>query len=88
VKVVKNKMAPPFMEAEFDILYAQGISWEGSVLESALAEGLIVKKGSWLSYDGEQIGQGNDAARAFLEQNPAAVEKLIVAIREMHAARK
>lgn len=88
VKVVKNKMAPPFMEAEFDILYAQGISWEGSVLESALAEELILKKGSWLSYDGEQIGQGNDAARAYLEQNPAVVEKLIAAIRAKHAARK
>jgi recombination protein RecA len=88
VKVVKNKMAPPFVEAEFDILYAQGISWEGSVLESALAEELILKKGSWLSYDGEQIGQGNDAARAYLEQNPAAVEKLIVAIKAKHAARK
>jgi len=58
------------------------------VLESALAEGLIVKKGSWLSYEGEQIGQGNDAARAFLEQNPAIVETLTAAIREKHAARK
>lgn len=85
VKVVKNKMAPPFMEAEFDILYAQGISWEGSVLESALAEGLILKKGSWLSYEGEQIGQGNDAARAFLEQHPEIVEKIITAIREKDA---
>ena len=84
VKVVKNKMAPPFTEAEFDILYAQGISWEGSVLESALTEGLVLKKGSWLSYDGEQIGQGADAARIYLEENPAVVEKLIAEIQAKH----
>ena len=82
VKVVKNKMAPPFTEAEFDILYAQGISWEGSVLESALQEGIVLKKGSWLSYDGEQIGQGADAARLYLEENPDIVAKLIDEIRE------
>lgn len=85
VKVVKNKMAPPFTEAEFDILYAQGISWEGSVLESALAEGLIQKRGSWLSYEGEQIGQGNDAARKFLEENPEVVEKIIDKIQNKDA---
>jgi len=80
VKVVKNKMAPPFTEAEFDILYAQGISWEGSVLESAIQEGLVLKKGSWLSYDGEQIGQGAEAARHYLEENPAVVAALIEAM--------
>ncbi|MFU8780173.1 MAG: recombinase RecA [Kiritimatiellia bacterium] len=81
VKVVKNKMAPPFTEAEFDILYAQGISWEGSVLESAIAEGFVLKKGSWLSYNGEQIGQGADAARLYLEEHPEVVETLITDIR-------
>jgi recombination protein RecA len=81
VKVVKNKMAPPFTEAEFDILYAKGISWEGSVLESALTDGFILKKGSWLSYNGEQIGQGADAARVYLEEHPEVVEKLILDIR-------
>ncbi len=81
VKVVKNKVAPPFTEAEFDILYAQGISWEGSVLESALAHGLIQKRGSWLSYEGEQIGQGSDAARLHLEEHPELVEKLISEIK-------
>lgn len=86
VKVVKNKMAPPFTEAEFDILYAQGISWEGSVLESALTEGLVDKRGSWLSYDGEQIGQGADAARQYLEEHPEVVEKLIAQIREKRKA--
>ena len=81
VKVVKNKMAPPFTEAEFDILYSQGISWEGSVLESAIENGLVQKRGSWLSYDGEQIGQGTDAARKHLEQNPELVAKLIDGIK-------
>ncbi len=81
VKVVKNKVAPPFTEAEFDILYAQGISWEGSVLESALLHGLIQKRGSWLSCDGEQIGQGSEAARVHLEEHPDLVAKLIEGIK-------
>ncbi|MBT3193283.1 MAG: recombinase RecA [Verrucomicrobia bacterium] len=88
VKVVKNKVAPPFTEAEFDILYAQGISWEGSVLEAALVHGLIQKRGSWLSCDGEQIGQGADAARIHLQENPELVEKLIVGIKEKLAEAK
>lgn len=82
VKVVKNKVAPPFTEAEFDILYAKGISWEGSVLDSALKQGLIQKRGSWLSYDGEQIGQGQQAARLHMEENPELTEKLIKAVKE------
>ena len=82
VKVVKNKVAPPFTEAEFDILYAQGISWEGSVVDSAVKHGLIVKRGSWLSFDGEQLGQGHEGARLQLEKNPELTEKLITTIRE------
>jgi recombination protein RecA len=82
VKVVKNKVAPPFAEAEFDILYAKGISWEGSVLDSALKHGLITKRGSWLSLDDEQIGQGHEAARSHLENNPDLTAKLIERIRE------
>jgi len=82
VKVVKNKVAPPFTEAAFDILYARGISWEGSVLEAAIAHGLVVKKGSWLSFGAEQIGQGQDAAREFLEHNAALTEQMIQAVRE------
>jgi recombination protein RecA len=82
VKVVKNKVAPPFTEAEFDIFYAKGISWEGSVLDAGLAHGLVTKKGSWLSFENEQIGQGQDAAREFLEQNPQTVQKLIQKIKE------
>ncbi|MDP6523282.1 MAG: recombinase RecA [Kiritimatiellia bacterium] len=82
VKVVKNKVAPPFTEAEFDILYSKGISWEGSVLDSALKQGLIQKRGSWLSFDGEQIGQGQQAARLHMEENPDLTEKLIKAVKD------
>jgi len=81
VKVVKNKMAPPFTEAEFDILYAKGISWEGSVLDSAIKCGLIEKRGSWLSFEGEQIGQGHDATRIQLEANPDLTTKIIEKIK-------
>ena len=77
VKVVKNKVAPPFVEAEFDILYNKGIWWEGSIIEAGIKQGLIVKRGSWLSYGTDQIGQGAAAAAAFLEQNPDVTEKLV-----------
>jgi len=82
VKVVKNKVAPPFAEAEFDILYAKGVSWEGSVLDSAIKHGLIVKRGSWLSFDGEQLGQGHEGARAQLEKDPELLQKMIDRITE------
>jgi recombination protein RecA len=81
VKVVKNKVAAPFKQAEFDILYAQGITWEGSVLDSAMNLNLIEKRGSWLAYDGEQLGQGQQAARMHLEENPELTEKLIAAVK-------
>jgi recombination protein RecA len=77
VKVVKNKMAPPFTEAEFDILYAQGISWEGSVLDSALKLNLITKRGSWLSFEDVQIGQGSEAARRALQEDPKLLQRMI-----------
>ncbi len=82
VKVVKNKVAPPFTEAEFDILFAKGISWSGSVVDSALQYGVIDKRGSWLSYEGEQLGQGQDAARDTLEQNPDLEQRIIAKIKE------
>ncbi len=85
VKVVKNKVAPPFTEAEFDILYARGISWEGSVLEVAITTGVIQKRGSWLQYEGEQIGQGQDAAREVLEKDPVLTKKLVDAIQKKAA---
>lgn len=82
VKVVKNKVAPPFTEAEFDILYAQGISWEGSVLDTAIAYGLIEKRGSWLSYDGEQIAQGHEGSRMRLEEDQKLTDTLIEKVKE------
>ena len=77
VKVVKNKVAPPFMEAEFDILYDRGISWEGSILDAALERGVVTKRGSWLSFDGEQIGQGAAAARDYLAKDPDLTKRVI-----------
>lgn len=88
VKVVKNKVAPPFTEAEFDILYAQGISWEGSVVDSAIKHGLIEKRGSWLSFDGEQLGQGNEGARRQLLEHPELTEKIIAKVKEKIAEGK
>jgi recombination protein RecA len=81
VKVVKNKMAPPFTEAEFDILYARGISWEGSVLDAALARNVVTKRGSWLSFGTEQIGQGALAATEFLRSHPEIVDQIIEKIK-------
>ena len=70
VKVVKNKVAPPFREVEFDILYGQGISREGDLLDLAVEHGLIEKSGAWFSYGGERIGQGRENARDFLKGRP------------------
>src|SRR5712675_2732239 len=69
VKVVKNKMAPPFREVEFDVMYGEGISKEGDVLDLAAAHGIVEKSGSWYSYKGERIGQGKDNARVFLQSH-------------------
>lgn len=76
VKVVKNKVAPPFTQAEFDILYAEGISYEGSVIDAAIDVGIIEKKGSWLSIDGEQLGQGRDSAVKALKDDPEMLSSL------------
>ncbi len=81
VKVVKNKVAPPFTEAEFDILYARGISWEGSVLDAALTRNIVTKRGSWLSFGAEQIGQGSIAATEFLRSHPDVVSQIIEKIK-------
>jgi recombination protein RecA len=70
VKVVKNKVAPPFKQAEFDIMYGKGISREGSVLDLAVEMGIAKKSGAWFTYDGEQLGQGRENAKSFLHQNP------------------
>ncbi len=88
VKVVKNKVAPPFTEAEFDILYAEGISYTGSIVDAAILYNLIEKRGSWLSLDGQQLGQGRDAVRENLKTDPAMqkmlVEKVLAKAKEMH----
>jgi len=70
VKVVKNKMAPPFREAEFDIIFGEGISREGDVLDLAAGNGIIEKSGAWYSYKGDRLGQGRDNSRVFLKENP------------------
>ncbi|MGX5694978.1 recombinase RecA [Agromyces soli] len=70
VKVVKNKMAPPFKQAEFDILYGVGISREGSLIDYGVDQGIVKKSGAWYTYDGDQLGQGKENARNFLLQNP------------------
>jgi len=77
VKVVKNKVAPPFTEAEFDILYACGISWEGSVLDAALVRNIVEKRGSWIAYGAEQLGQGSLAAIQFLKDHPDVTAKIV-----------
>ncbi|CAM3691035.1 recombinase RecA [Micrococcus flavus] len=70
VKIVKNKMAPPFKQAEFDILYGEGISKEGSLIDMGVDEGIVKKSGAWFTYDGDQLGQGKENARRFLKDNP------------------
>ncbi|MBW7908611.1 MAG: recombinase RecA [Kiritimatiellae bacterium] len=88
VKVVKNKVAPPFTEAEFDILYAEGISLTGSIVDAAIQYGLLEKRGSWLSMDGKQLGQGRDAVRDNLKSDPELqkllVEKIQAKAKEIH----
>jgi recombination protein RecA len=80
VKVVKNKVAPPFRQAEFDILYNEGISIEGDLLDLGVDEGIVEKSGSWYSYNDERIGQGRENARQFLKENPDAREHLANAV--------
>ncbi len=70
VKVVKNKMAPPFKQAEFDILYGTGISWEGSLIDFGVEHLIVKKSGAWYTYEGDQLGQGKENARNFLKQHP------------------
>jgi recombination protein RecA len=86
VKVVKNKMAPPFTEGEFDIMFARGISWEGSVLDVAIKHNVVTKRGSWLSFEGEQIGQGQEGARDQLEKDKSLTERIVEKVREKAGA--
>jgi len=82
VKVVKNKVAPPFREAEFEILYGAGISRNGEVIDIGVAQGFVEKSGSWFSYNGERIGQGKENARNFLDQHPEIAREIEGRIRE------
>jgi len=81
VKVVKNKVAPPFRQAEFDIMYGKGISREGSLLDIGVDLGLIKKSGAWYTYEGEQLGQGRENAKAFLSENPEIMVEVSERIR-------
>jgi recombination protein RecA len=82
VKVVKNKVAPPFREAEFEIMYGEGISRVGEIIDIGVQQGLVEKSGSWYSYNGERIGQGKENARAFLGQHPEIAQEIEGKIRE------
>ncbi len=82
VKVVKNKCAPPFRQAEFDIMYGKGISREGSLLDIGVDLGLVKKSGAWYTYEGEQLGQGRENAKTFLGENPEIMVEISERIRQ------
>jgi recombination protein RecA len=93
VKVVKNKVAPPFREAEFDIMYGEGISREGDLLDLAVEKRIVEKSGAWFAYGGERLGQGRENAKQFLKENPSVrqavetrVRKELGMVREPEAA--
>ena len=80
IKVVKNKMAPPFTEAEFDIFFNEGINKQGCILDAGLSHGVLTKRGAWIQFDGELVGQGRDAARTAMIDNPELAKKITEAI--------
>ncbi len=84
VKVVKNKVAPPFREAEFDIMFGQGISKEGDVLDLAVEENIIQKSGAWFAYNDEKIGQGRENAKQFLKEHPEVMDEVEEKVREVY----
>jgi recombination protein RecA len=81
VKVVKNKVAPPFKQVEFDIMYGEGVSKVGEILDLGVKAGIVEKSGSWFSYDSVRIGQGRENAKIYLKENPDVAERLENAIR-------
>ncbi|TDJ31968.1 MAG: recombinase RecA, partial [Gammaproteobacteria bacterium] len=83
VKVVKNKMAPPFRKAEFEILYGEGISRQGELIDLGVEHGIVDKAGSWYSYQGDRIGQGKDNARTFLKDNPDTATEIEAKLRDL-----
>ncbi len=88
VKVVKNKVAPPFRQAEFDIYYGEGVSREGELIELGVKAGLIEKSGAWYAYEGQKIGQGKDNARIFLKEHPAIFDVLNKSVREAFLSKR
>lgn len=82
IKVVKNKIAPPFKEAEFDIMFGEGISKEGDLLDLAANTGVVNKSGAWYAYNGEKIGQGRENAKNYLKQNPEVFREIEERVRE------
>jgi recombination protein RecA len=83
VKVVKNKMAPPFKQAEFDIMFAEGISKAGELVDMGVEKKLLEKSGAWYSYKGERLGQGREAVRDFLKSNPTVAKEIEAKLREL-----
>ena len=81
VKVIKNKVAPPFRQAEFDILYGEGVSWEGELIDIGVKHNIVDKSGAWYSYNGAKIGQGKDNVRLWLKENPAIANEIDAKIR-------
>ncbi|MDO9516305.1 MAG: recombinase RecA [Syntrophales bacterium] len=88
VKVVKNKLAPPFREAEFDIIFGEGISKSGDLLDLASESGIVEKSGAWYSYGGERIGQGRENARAFLKENPDIMARVLEEVSDKFGLKK
>ena len=88
VKVVKNKMAPPFKQAEFDIIFGEGISREGSLIDMGVEHEIVKKSGSWFTYEGDQLGQGKENARTFLKDNPDLANEIERRIKEVFALNK
>jgi recombination protein RecA len=86
VKVVKNKIAPPFREAEFDIMFNQGISREGDVLDLAVNKGIMTKAGAWIAYGGENVAQGREAGKQYLKDNPKVLEKIAKEVKDAYKA--
>ncbi|HFA9714186.1 TPA: recombinase RecA, partial [Neisseria gonorrhoeae] len=84
VKVIKNKVAPPFRQAEFDILYGEGISWEGELIDIGVKNDIINKSGAWYSYNGAKIGQGKDNVRVWLKENPEISDEIDAKIRALN----
>ena len=82
VKVAKNKMAPPFRECEFDIMYGEGLSFEGDLLDLAVGMDVVEKSGMWYSYNGDRVGQGRDQARLFLKEHTDVADRVEAQVRE------